>query len=277
MNVDRSSLCNCVVNFLLEENYVLTAFELLHELLDDGHDDQAIRLKQYFSDQSLFPADQISRLNSLRVADPQSLFEEKEVATEKLAISDYELRLAQEDISKLKSELQKKTENSNEQSATQLSGDVSVNDGQQIQQQKNTSFTDLGPLKDTERQDLNCAVKEYLLLAGYRLTAMTFYEEVTDQNLDIWHNTPASVPDALRHYYYQYLSSTSEAAEVISSLYKQAVHCVPPSILYCTPKNCSDKLASNIFPPINFFCLPFCGFYVFHLTFIYFICTFFFW
>lgn len=221
MNVDRSSLCNCVVNFLLEENYVLTAFELLHELLDDGHDDQAIRLKQYFSDQSLFPADQISRLNSLRVADPQSLFEEKEAATEKLAISDYELRLAQEDISKLKSELQKKTENSNEQSATQLSGDVSVNDGQQIQQQKNTSFTDLGPLKDTERQDLNCAVKEYLLLAGYRLTAMTFYEEVTDQNLDIWHNTPASVPDALRHYYYQYLSSTSEAAEEKFSLLQE--------------------------------------------------------
>jgi len=63
--------------------------------------------------------------------------------------------------------------------ATQLSGDVSVNDGQQIQQQKNTSFTDLGPLKDTERQDLNCAVKEYLLIAGYRLTAMTFYEEVS--------------------------------------------------------------------------------------------------
>jgi len=51
------------------------------------------------------------------VADPQSLFEEKEAATEKLAISDYELRLAQEDISKLKSELQKKTENSNEQSS----------------------------------------------------------------------------------------------------------------------------------------------------------------
>ncbi|WJX82614.1 hypothetical protein P8452_65349 [Trifolium repens] len=219
MDVDKSSLCNCVVNFLLQENYVLTAFELLHELLDDGHDDQAIRLKQYFSDQSLFPPDQISRLNSLKVADPQSLLEEKEAAVEKLAISDYELRLAQEDISKLKSELQKKTENLNEISATQLSGDVSVNDGQQ--KQKNTSFTDLGPLKDTERQDLNCAVKEYLLLAGYRLTAMTFYEEVTDQNLDIWHNTPASVPDALRHYYYQYLSSTSEAAEEKFSLLQE--------------------------------------------------------
>lgn len=66
MDVERSSLCNCVVNFLLEENYLLTAFELLHELLDDGRDDQAIRLKQFFSDPNLFPPDLISRLNSLR-------------------------------------------------------------------------------------------------------------------------------------------------------------------------------------------------------------------
>ena len=48
------------------------------------------------------------------VADPQSLLEEKEAAVEKLAISDYELRLAQEDISKLKTELQKKAENHSE-------------------------------------------------------------------------------------------------------------------------------------------------------------------
>ncbi|CAL0318874.1 unnamed protein product [Lupinus luteus] len=214
MDVERTSLCNLVVNFLLEENYFLTAFELLHELLDDGRDHQAIRLHNYFSDSSLFPPHQISRLNSLRVADPQTLLEEKEAADEKLAISGYELRLAQEDILKLKSELQKKAESPSEQNAAHSRGDVSVNDGQQIlPQKKDISFTDLGPLKDAERRDLNCAVKEYLLIAGYRLTAMTFYEEVTDQNLDIWHNTPASVPDALRHYYYQYLSSTSEAAE----------------------------------------------------------------
>ena len=43
---------------------------------------------------------------------------------------------------------------------------------------RDTSSSDLGPLKDNERLDINCAVKEYLLLAGYRLTAMTFYEEV---------------------------------------------------------------------------------------------------
>lgn len=66
MDVERSSLCNCVVNFLLEENYVLTAFELLHELLDDGRDAQAIRLKDFFSDPAHFPPDQITRFNSLR-------------------------------------------------------------------------------------------------------------------------------------------------------------------------------------------------------------------
>lgn len=56
---------------------------------------------------------------------------------------------------------------------------VSIDHEQDIQWKKrDVSYSDLGPLKDNERRDLNCAVKEYLLLAGYRLTAMTFYEEV---------------------------------------------------------------------------------------------------
>lgn len=43
---------------------------------------------------------------------------------------------------------------------------------------RESSLSSLGPLKDAERKDINCAVKEYLLFAGYRLTAMTFIEEV---------------------------------------------------------------------------------------------------
>ena len=39
----------------------------------------------------------------------QCLLEEKETVEEKLAISEYELRLAQEDISKLKAELQEES------------------------------------------------------------------------------------------------------------------------------------------------------------------------
>lgn len=211
--MEKTSLCNCVVNFLLEENYLLTAFELLHELLDDGRDALAIRLQQFFSDSSHFPPDQIARFNSLRVADPQSLLEEKELVEEKLAISEYELRLAHEDLLRLKAELQKRIDyQTDESNGSQVA--FSVSDDPTSQQKKREgSFSDLGPLKNIERRDLNCAIKEYLLFAGYRLTAMTFYEEVTGQDLDVWQNTPACVPDALRHYYYEFLSSTAEAAE----------------------------------------------------------------
>jgi len=199
MEVERSSLCNCVVNFLLEENYLLTAFELLHELLDDGRHDQAIRLQQYFSDPLRFPPHQISRLNSLPTADPQTLLHLKNQSDHKLAITDYELRLANEDIAKLKSQLHSHTQRLNH-----LHGSPSLFNhtlhfplsaisyslfpfaaepmGNHTDH-TNTSFTAsaLGPLSDTERRDLNCAVKEYLLFAGYRLTAMTFYEEVPPQ------------------------------------------------------------------------------------------------
>ncbi|KAL8117968.1 hypothetical protein AgCh_015750 [Apium graveolens] len=212
MDVEKASLCNCVVNFLLEENYLLSAFELLQELLDDGRDAHAMRLKEFFENPSQFPPDQISRFNSLRVH-PQSLLEEKEALVEKLAITEYELRLAQEDATKLKGELQKKTDTT----PIELNGphsDASASNEPGLELRKSdTSFSELGPLKENERRDLNCAVKEYLLLAGYRLTAMTFYEEVTDQNLDVRPKSSACVPDALRHYYYQYLSSTTEAAE----------------------------------------------------------------
>ncbi|XP_058089002.1 uncharacterized protein LOC131235710 [Magnolia sinica] len=213
MDVEKSSLCNCVVNFLLQENYLLSAFELLHELLDDGRDAQAIRLKEFFADPSQFPPDQIARFNSLRVADPQSLLEEKEILEEKLAISEYELRLTHEDILRLKAELQKRIEfPSGEPSGSEVAASLSEGPIRR-KERKDGSFSDLGPLKDSERRHLNCAIKEYLLFAGYRLTAMTFYEEVTDQNLDVWESTPACVPDALRHYYYEYLSTTAEAAE----------------------------------------------------------------
>lgn len=212
--MEQASLCNCVVNFLLEENYLLTAFELLHELLEDGRECHATRLKEYFADTSTFPPDQISRLHGLRVLDPQNLLKEKEAADEKVAITEYELRLAQEDIMKLKTELeQRAVASSNECLDGQLNSSPGIENLSCQQIGGKIFFSNLGPLKDNERRDLNCAVKEFLLSAGYKLTAMTFYEEVTDQNLDVWQNKAACVPDALRRYYLQYLSSTVEAAE----------------------------------------------------------------
>lgn len=56
---------------------------------------------------------------------------------------------------------------------------ASIREGYTRQQENwDVKISALGPLKDNERKDLNCAVKEYLLLAGYRLAVMTFIEEV---------------------------------------------------------------------------------------------------
>ncbi|XP_044348730.1 RAB11-binding protein RELCH isoform X1 [Triticum aestivum] len=209
-----ASLCNCVVNFLLEEKYHLTALELLQELQEDGRHAQALRLRSFFSDPAFFPPDLVARASSSPAgADPQSLLEEKIAAEEKLALTEYDLRLAKEDLTCLKLELQKQQESSPDNTI-----DASAHEGFNQQDQRDVKISALGPLKDNERKDLNCAVKEYLLLAGYRLAAMTFIEEVLDQDLDVWTNSSACVPDALRRYYYQYLSSTTEAAEVMVTL-----------------------------------------------------------
>uniref|UniRef100_A0A0D9V1J2 LisH domain-containing protein n=1 Tax=Leersia perrieri TaxID=77586 RepID=A0A0D9V1J2_9ORYZ len=214
-----ASLCNCVVNFLLEERYHLTALELLQELQEDGRHAHALRLRDFFSDPALFPPDLLARASSAPPgADPQSLLEEKIAAEEKLALTDYDLRLAREDLSRLKLELQKQKESSPDGSNA---ADDSTNEGSNQHDKRDAKISTLGPLKDNERKDLNCAVKEYLLLAGYRLAAMTFIEEVPDQDLDVWINNSACVPDALRRYYYQYLSSTTEAAEEKISILRE--------------------------------------------------------
>lgn len=59
-----ASLCNCVVNFLLEERYHLTALELLQELQEDGRHEHALRLRAFFSDPALFPPDLVARASS---------------------------------------------------------------------------------------------------------------------------------------------------------------------------------------------------------------------
>ncbi|KAG2597965.1 hypothetical protein PVAP13_5KG309600 [Panicum virgatum] len=217
-----ASLCNCVVNFLLEERYHLTALELLQELQEDGRHAHALRLRAFFSDLALFPPDLVARASSAPPgADPQSLLEEKVAAQEKLALAEYDMRLAKEDLSLLKLELRKQNESSSEYSNGLLFG-ASTREGSISEQDKrDVKISALGPLKDNERKDLNCAVKEYLLLAGYRLAAMTFIEEVPDQDLDVWPNSSACVPDALRRYYYQYLSSTAEAAEEKISILRE--------------------------------------------------------
>lgn len=54
-------------------------------------------------------------------------------------------------------------------------------------------------------------VHDYKYISNVEIVSL---QQVTDQNLDVWQNSSACVPDALRHYYYQYISSSGDAAEV---------------------------------------------------------------
>ena len=54
-----------MMNFILEENYLLMTFELLHDFVDDGRDVQAIHFREFFLDPSHLAIDQSSRYEFL--------------------------------------------------------------------------------------------------------------------------------------------------------------------------------------------------------------------
>ncbi|KAH7433811.1 hypothetical protein KP509_07G087500 [Ceratopteris richardii] len=217
MEVENASLCNVVIKYLLDQQYLLTAFELMHELIEDGHADRVIRLQQIFSDPEIYPPEEMLRLQNLQIANPQRVVEERDAAEERATIMEYELRLAKDDIKRLQQKLE-------------MQGDSFLSpfpDGENIELvsgvNKKGTLTDANnraqsmghvrdPLRESERMALNWAVKEYLLSAGYKLTAMTFYEEV-DQDLDTPHVGPMYMADALRHCYQLLIAASPEAIQ----------------------------------------------------------------
>jgi hypothetical protein len=85
---------------------------------------------------------------------------------------------------------------------------------------RNGNHKDLGSLGEKERINVNCAVQQYLMTAGYKITAMTFQEEV-DQDLDKWQNSTAYVLDALRHYYRSFLASANDHTQDMETLQQE--------------------------------------------------------
>ena len=53
------------IDFLLQENYLLTAFELLHELQEDGLVESATKLQLFFANSDMFPPDELSKMQAL--------------------------------------------------------------------------------------------------------------------------------------------------------------------------------------------------------------------
>jgi hypothetical protein len=61
------------IDFLLQENYLLTAFELLHELQEDGLVESATKLQLFFANSDMFPPDELAKMQALQGSGRDSL------------------------------------------------------------------------------------------------------------------------------------------------------------------------------------------------------------
>lgn len=65
----KETLRKACIDFLLHENYLLTAFELLHELQEDGLVEQATKLQLFFANADMFPPDELAKMHALEGSD----------------------------------------------------------------------------------------------------------------------------------------------------------------------------------------------------------------
>lgn len=181
--------------------------------------ESATKLQLFFANSDMFPPEELAKMQALQGIDAVQLAEEKELTAEKAAVCEYELRLAREDIKNLQEKLSNQVEVASDLSRPDVSLTDTATNGEKSMT-SNGSVKVLGKLGEKEKLDINCAVKEYLMVAGYKISAMTFQEEV-NLDLDDWPDTVAHVPDALRHYYHAFVCSTAEAVLDREALVKE--------------------------------------------------------
>eukprot|EP00850_Spirogloea_muscicola_P023018 SM000323S12630 [mRNA] locus=s323:82206:89016:- [translate_table: standard] len=207
-----------VVKYLLQKQYLLTALELLHELLEDGRAEDAKSLQDFFDDEDMFPPHQMLQLRRLSGLDEVEEVVEVAAAARRATQADQKLHLALDEVARLQDEL-----NHLRMESSTLAGSPS---GAVHSQQDNLKFRRMTlhtigkqdnaeQLEEEVRHDLDCAVKEYLVSADYKMTAMTFCDEVGNQDLDNWQGSHWRPPDALQAFYIQYHNSTSQTVQVM--------------------------------------------------------------
>ncbi|XP_020279008.1 lisH domain and HEAT repeat-containing protein KIAA1468 homolog isoform X2 [Pseudomyrmex gracilis] len=99
---------------------------------------------------------------------------------ERVAILEFELRKARENISALRANLTVVTE---------LEGTLKVPD----KNSEKNPVTEL-PIKPYEKRALNFLINEYLLTRSYKLTSITFSDECEDQDFEDWQDVGLNIP-----------------------------------------------------------------------------------
>ncbi|XP_065064241.1 RAB11-binding protein RELCH homolog [Rhopilema esculentum] len=205
---------NEVARRLLRWKFLLSALEVHCELCERGR--ELPLLRDFFSNPGNFETnsryDGISISSVRRSASNLTLDSIDDFARysddggrdndDKVAVLEFELRRAKETIKELRENI---TEYAKEnESSLKKTGEESKQSSEQE-----------GPVKTFELRALNYLTNEFLLKNGYRLTAITFGEEVGDQDIDDWDdvgvNTPR--PPNLLHLFRDYGKHVVEPVE----------------------------------------------------------------
>ncbi|KJE94065.1 hypothetical protein CAOG_04762 [Capsaspora owczarzaki ATCC 30864] len=217
-----------VAEWLLARQFHLTALELHMELVESGSRDVPA-LSQFMASLDATSARNAPGVPVARASqaaamqqhaaidelytnmEQQDLLQEKE---ERLAVVEFELRTAQDSIKALKESIALTASNNAGGAPSQLHLNLpAVDDEARLR----------SPIKPYEQRALNYLVNTYLLEASYRLTSITFSDEVTNQNVESWEDVGANMdqPPRLLEIFrrlYSHVSFKEQGKSQLSSL-----------------------------------------------------------
>ena len=168
---------------LLDSKYYLSALEFHTELLEHGK--ELPRLKEFFSNpanfeiqmklESLYTHRKTGSCLTLDSIDDLTRYSDDghHDADERVTVLEFELRKAKETIHELRENITKMT-SENKPKPTMNKGKEEAENGYG------------NPANRFEARSLNFLVNKYLLKGDYKLTSITFAEEVGDQDVDDW-------------------------------------------------------------------------------------------
>ncbi|OXU27774.1 hypothetical protein TSAR_009523 [Trichomalopsis sarcophagae] len=187
---------------LLSERLLLTALELHAELCEA--DRELPLLRDFFSNPNNFeclnmkpepclPIPRSSSQATLDSLDMTRYSEDGGGVDERVAVLEFELRKAKENINSLRANLTVVTES-----------EVSTPD----KNSEKSLFEH--PIKPHEQRALNFLVNEYLLANSYKLTSITFSDENEDQDFEDWQDVGLNIPKPpeLLQIYREFMRST---------------------------------------------------------------------
>ncbi|XP_070574126.1 RAB11-binding protein RELCH homolog isoform X2 [Ptychodera flava] len=177
-----------VATKLLKDHFILTALELHTELVESGR--ELPRLRDYFSNPGNFERQEKDSSPQLHRTSSEQTFDSLDFARysddgagqtdERVAVLEFELRKAKETIKSLRANL---TEAAESEAASPAHSDS----------KRPMSPTD-DVVKPHEKRAVNFLVNEYLLLNNYKLTSITFSDEVDDQDFEDWDDVGLNIP-----------------------------------------------------------------------------------